>query len=153
VCILDGRIIVFREFIQNDVCLNLAILLRPISTLGVALCLRTESRLLNRRNMVISGGTEQLLHESRRFPLGTGAHDIEGCSDETYLHFFTTSPLVNLPLPCLLCQLFSHPFYPLYCPCLRSHTRSLSCFSIVRGDWSNKGFEEAKYKPEKKIFN
>lgn len=72
-------------------------------------------------------------------------------NEERYLHSFTSSTLINLPLRCLLWQLLSHVFHRLCCPCLRFHTQSLSFFSAVIREWSNKRFEEEKYKPGKKI--
>ena len=107
-CILGGRRIVYPEFIQIDFCLNLAVLLKAVSTLGVAVCLRKESRLLNGRNMIISGGTGQLLHESPHFPLGTGAHGCKGCSHKkcrdipSHFYFLPSHqhspPLSSLPV-------------------------------------------------------
>lgn len=60
-CVLGGRRIVYPEFVQSDFCLNLAVVLKAVSTLGVAILPTKESMLLNGRNMLISGGTGQLL--------------------------------------------------------------------------------------------
>lgn len=103
---------VYPEFIQTVLCFNLAALLKAVSTLGVAFCLRKERMLLNRRDMVISGGTGKL------FPLGTGAHDSKGCSDEKCrdilsLLLWTSSSLINLPPPSSLPVTLSPVLAPL----------------------------------------
>lgn len=147
-CVLGGRRIVYPEFVQSDFCLNLAVVLKAVSTLGVAILPTKESMLLNGRNMLISGGTGQLLCGSCHFPLKTGADDSKGCSDETFrdrpsLPYFFSSHQPSPPLSSLPVTL-SSVLPPLLSLSQVSHMKPqlLQC--------TNKGFAEVKYKSDKK---